>query len=79
MFADPLARPGVVADGETLTHYADRPAHAGRVEFWPLAPLPEAAPHAPWTVPEQNQAQTSARQLLADTLAAWIARRPTAR
>jgi ATP-dependent helicase/nuclease subunit A len=72
VFSDPLARPGVVAEGETLTHYADRLSHAGMVEFWPLAPLPEEPPHAPWTVPEQNQAQTSARQLLADTLAAWI-------
>nr|WP_294517065.1 double-strand break repair helicase AddA [uncultured Rhodopila sp.] len=72
VFADPLARPGVVADGETLTHYADRLLHAGSVEFWPLTPLPEEPAHAPWTVPEQNQAQTSARQLLADTLAAWI-------
>jgi len=62
-----------VAEGETLAHFADRAGHAGSVEFWPLAPLPEPPPHQPWTVPEQNQAQTSARQLLADTLAGWIA------
>ncbi len=67
VFADPLARPGVVAPGETLTHYADRAGHAGIVELWPLAPRPDPAPHRPWTVPEQNQSQTSARQLLADT------------
>jgi ATP-dependent helicase/nuclease subunit A len=73
VFTDPLARPGVVGEGETLAHYADRAGHAGMVEFWPLAPMPDPAPHAPWTVPEQNQAQTSARQLLADTLAGWIA------
>ena len=72
VFADPAARPGVVGDGETLTHYADRAGHAGLVELWPLAPQPEQAPHRPWTVPEQNQSQTSARQLLADTLADWI-------
>ena len=72
VFADPLARPGVVAPGETLTHYADRAGHAGIVELWPLAPSPEPAPHRPWMVPEQNQSQTSARQLLADTLALWI-------
>ena len=72
VFADPLARPGVVADGETLTHYADRAGHAGEVELWPLAPQPEPAPHRPWTVPEQNEQQTSARQLLADRLADWI-------
>ena len=72
VFADALARPGVVASGETLAHYADRAGHAGLVELWPLAPLPDPAPHRPWTVPEQNQAQTSARKLLADTLADWI-------
>jgi ATP-dependent helicase/nuclease subunit A len=72
VFADPLARPGVVAPGETLTHYADRAGHAGLVELWPLAPLPDPAPHRPWTVPEHNQSQTNARQLLADALADWI-------
>ena len=72
VFADPLARPGVVAPGEILTHYADRAGHAGLVELWPLAPLPDPTPHRPWTVPEQNQSQTSARQLLADTVADWI-------
>ena len=63
---------GVVGPGETLTHYADRAGHAGVVEIWPLAPRPDPPPHRPWTVPEQNQSQTSARQLLADTLADWI-------
>ena len=72
VFADPLARPGVVASGETLTHYADRAGHGGLVELWPLAPVADPAPHRPWTVPEQNQSQTSARQRLADTLADWI-------
>jgi ATP-dependent helicase/nuclease subunit A len=72
VFADPLARPGVVPPDETLTHYADRAGHAGLVELWPLAPQPDPAPHRPWTVPDQNQSQTSARQLLADTLADWI-------
>ncbi len=72
VFRDPLARPGVVAAGETLTHYADRAGHAGLVELWPLTPCPEPAPHRPWTVPEQNQPRTSARQLLADALADWI-------
>ncbi len=72
VFADPLARPGVVAPGETLTHYAERAGHAGLVELWPPAPSPDPAPHLPWTVPEQNQSQTSARQLLADALGDWI-------
>jgi ATP-dependent helicase/nuclease subunit A len=72
VFADPLARPGVVGPGEILTHYTDRAGHAGLVELWPLAPRPDPAPHQPWKVPERNQSQTSARQLLADTLADWI-------
>jgi ATP-dependent helicase/nuclease subunit A len=72
VFADPLAALGVVARGETLTHYADRAGHAGQVELWPLAPLPDPPPHAPWTIPRQNQSQTSAPQMLADTLADWI-------
>ena len=72
VFTDPLARPGVVGPGETLTHYADRAGHAGLVELWPLAPQPDPAPHRPWTVPDQNQSQTSAQQLLADALADWI-------
>ena len=72
VFADAMARPGVVGPDETLTHYADRAGHGGMVEIWPLAPLPDPAPHRPWTVPEYNQSQTSARQLLADTLADWI-------
>jgi ATP-dependent helicase/nuclease subunit A len=72
VFADPLARLGVVGPGETLTHHADRGGHAGSVELWPLAPMPDPAPHRPWTVPEHNQSQTSARQLLADRLADWI-------
>ncbi|MEA2741201.1 MAG: ATP-dependent helicase/nuclease subunit, partial [Acetobacteraceae bacterium] len=72
VFTDPMARPGVVAPGETLAQYADRAGHAGMVELWPLAPRPDPAPHRPWTVPEQNQSQTSARQLLADAVADWI-------
>ncbi len=72
VFADPLAAAGVVAVGDTLTHYTDRAGHAGQVELWPLAPLSDPLPHSPWTIPEQNQSQTSARQLLADTLADWI-------
>ena len=44
------------------------------MELWPLAPLPDAAEPEPWAVPEQNHGLTSAPQLLADTLAEWIAR-----
>ncbi len=73
VFANPIAAAGVVEAGQTLTHYADRANHAGSVELWPLAPLPDAADPLPWTVPEQNHGLTSAPQHLAETLARWIA------
>jgi ATP-dependent helicase/nuclease subunit A len=74
VFANPIAATGVVDAGDTLTHYADRADHAGAVELWPLAPLPDPAEPEPWAVPDQNRGLTSAPQRLADTLAEWIAR-----
>ena len=74
VFANPTAAAGVVDAGVALTHYADRADHAGVVELWPLAPLPDAEEPEPWTVPEQNRGLTSAPQILAETLARWIAR-----
>ncbi len=74
VFADPLAASGVVESGQTLAHFADRAEHAGAVELWPLAPLPETAEAEPWAVPDQNRGLTSAPQRLAETLARWIAR-----
>jgi ATP-dependent helicase/nuclease subunit A len=72
VFADPIARSGVVADGETIRHFADRAGHAGVVELWPLAPKPDAVAHTPWTIPEENQSHASAAQVLADRLALWV-------
>ena len=69
-----LPRPAWSMRGDTLTHYADRADHAGAVELWPLAPLPDPAEPEPWAVPDQNRGLTSAPQRLADTLAEWIAR-----
>ena len=74
VFANPTAAAGVVEPGQTLTHYADRANHAGAGELWPLAPVPDAIEPTPWAVPEQNLGMTSAPQLLAETLARWIAR-----
>ncbi len=61
-----------VAD-EALHHYPNRVGAAGRVELWPLTPVPPDTPHEPWTVPERNQNLVSAPQRLADALADWIA------
>jgi len=73
VFADALAAEGVVEAGQTLTHYADRADHAGAVELWPLAPLPDVIQPLPWAVADRNQGLTSAPQKLAETLAGWIA------
>jgi ATP-dependent helicase/nuclease subunit A len=72
VFADPLAAAGVEDPG-TLRHYADRAGHAGCVELWPLALRPDEPDPEPWTVPERNQGQRTAPQLLAERLAEWIA------
>src|SRR5262249_2667987 len=64
---------GVVDPGQTLTHYSDRSDHAGLVELWPLAPLPDTVEPQPWAVAEQNHGLTSGPQHLADVLAEWIA------
>jgi ATP-dependent helicase/nuclease subunit A len=72
VFADPLAAAGV-APPATLRHFADRAGQAGVVELWPLAPPPDPEDPPPWTVPEAYQAQGSAPQALAETLARWIA------
>ncbi len=71
VFADPEAARGVADDGP-LHHFADRAGAAGRVELWPLTPVPEAPLSEPWTVPERNMGLVSAPQRLADALAGWI-------
>ena len=72
VFADPAASPGV-ADRGTLHHFPDRAGDAGRVELWPLAPVPVPQETPAWTVPEHNLGLVSAPQRLADTVAGWIA------
>lgn len=75
VFADPAAAAGVVAPGETLRHHAARAGAAGAVELWPLAPPPEAPELAAWEVPTENRGQASAAQMLAEQIAATVARR----
>lgn len=71
VFAGPPASVGVVEG--TLQHFADRAGHAGRVELWPLAPVPEPPQTRPWTVPPRNLGLGSAPQMLAEAVAGWIA------
>ncbi len=73
VFADPVAADGVAAPG-ALKHFADRGGAAGRVELWPLAPKPEAAPAEAWTVPAENVGLRSAPQMLAEAVAGAVAR-----
>ncbi len=72
VFADPIAAAGVTVPG-ALHHYADRAGNAGCVELWPLAPRPDEPEPERWTVPERNQGQRTAPQLLAERVADWIA------
>ena len=72
VFDDPIAARGVVAEGEVLRHRADRAAHAGMVELWPVAEAPAPEPPAPWSVPDRNERAESASGLLAEQLAVWI-------
>ncbi len=73
VFADPLAAAGVVPERETLRHEPHRAGHAGRVELWPLAPLPPHDAPQPWAIAERNLGLVTAPQRLADALAHWIA------
>ena len=72
VFANPAAAAGVVNPGEALAHLADRSGHAGTVELWPLAPVPDAPVSDPTEIHDTNQSQSDAMQVLAERLADWI-------
>ncbi len=72
VFANPPAALGVCEPG-SLRHESDRAGQAGSVELWPLCPRPEEPKAPAWTVPERNQGLKSAPQVLAESLAGWIA------
>ncbi|WP_135465708.1 double-strand break repair helicase AddA [Crenalkalicoccus roseus] len=74
VFAEGAARDGVVAEGETLEHRPDRAGQAGSVELWPLL-RPAAKPKpAAWDIPEEPQRVADETALMAEALAARIAR-----
>ena len=72
VFSDDKARLGVVGDGEVLTHLADRAAHAGSVEVWPLTPRQVDDLADPAAPVDTNRGSTDERQMLADRIADWI-------
>ncbi|MFC0387330.1 double-strand break repair helicase AddA [Muricoccus vinaceus] len=73
VFADGDARRGVVRDGATLEHSADRAGHAGRVEIWPLLERAGADAPEPWVVPREPLSAHDSEALLAEAIAARIA------
>jgi ATP-dependent helicase/nuclease subunit A len=74
VFGDPAAADGVRGPRDPpLLHVAHREGQPGRVELWPLAPLPDKPAHTPWTIPSHNQSLVSAQQSLVNELARWIA------
>ncbi len=72
VFAEGAARDGVVAEGETLRHFADRAGQAGQVELWPLLAAPDAAEPPPWAPPDAPVDAEGAPQRLATLLASRI-------
>ncbi len=73
VFADPLARQGVVAGEEELRHESHRRGEAGLVELWPLLQL-EKPPQEddPWPLPDAPRVLPEPERLLARRIAATI-------
>jgi len=80
VFADPIAREGVVSDsGIEIQHRAKRIGHGGLVELWPpftpsesqeiLEPWP-----APAAAPPLGDPQTELAEHIAETIKSWIDR-----
>ncbi|WP_137125918.1 double-strand break repair helicase AddA [Roseomonas sp. HF4] len=72
VFEAGAARDGVVPQGATLRHYADRAGQAGSVELWPLLQVAEAEAPPAWAPPERPVDGEGAAQRLAVLIAARI-------
>ena len=66
------ARAGVVADGATLEHRADRLGQAGMVELWPMLEAAGREPPEPWKVPDAPARAAGPDAMLAEAIAARI-------
>ncbi|NMJ41223.1 double-strand break repair helicase AddA [Roseomonas sp. JC162] len=72
VFEAGAARDGVVPEGATLRHYADRAGQAGSVELWPLLQVAEAEAPPAWAPPDRPVDGEGAAQRLATLIAARI-------
>lgn len=68
VFRDPALTPGV----EATRHISNRPGQAGCVELWPLAPESGTEDPPEWSAPAEPVRTKSARQKLAEAVAAYI-------
>ncbi|MBB5373492.1 double-strand break repair helicase AddA [Acidocella aromatica] len=75
VFAEGLARDGVIARDDTLRHEVSRAGQAGRVTLWPLTQPREAAELPDWGLAEDYESADSAKAVLARDIADWIAAR----
>ena len=78
VFADALARRGVVVEGKELRHRSHRRGVAGLVELWPLLRLERRGGESErWPLPDVPRVSPEPERLLAeaiaDTVAGWIA------
>ena len=78
VFAEGVAREGVVAENDTLRHNVHRSGIPGRVELWPLAAPTDVPELSPWTPPLQRRPaddpESRLASILAGTIRDWIGR-----
>ena len=72
VFSRPAAADGVVAEGETVRHFASRAGRAGLVELWPLVLPRERVERPHWSLPIGREAANSPLARLAALIAARI-------
>ena len=75
VFAEGLARNGVVEPGTTLRHGVSRVGQAGRATLWPLAQAAEAEEIPEWDSPDDYHTADSSIAILARGLGEYIQKR----
>lgn len=81
VFADETVAAGVVPPGAPLRHHPHRAGQAGLVEVWPLVGDLPGEPASPWEAPTRYVSspapESRLAELIAATIAGWIARGET--